>query len=125
MLQSHGGSINISTGGGGYLRAGTSTNHVDASGINVGSYGIAMNGNSISNVGNMTIDTLSARGNNIFCSNAFTIGGDLFAGSTDEFYRGRNGLTMYVRRTDAAGNDNGYYTIQVNRGIIHNVVAHG
>ena len=121
-----GGSINISTAGGGYLRAGLDSTNVRASGITVGTGGINMSGNGISNVSIIGIGTIAPNegSTGITCTADFIISGGLYAGAYQQFYRGVDSGTMYVRRTDAQGNDNGYYLVQINRGIIHNLVAY-
>jgi len=119
-----GGSIDINTAGGGVFSAGIGRTNAFATGLTIGNFGLAMDGNSISNVGTMTIDTLAPRSNTITCTANFNITGNLYAGEETEFYRGVNSATMYVRRTDAQGNNNGYYTIQINKGIIHNIESH-
>lgn len=71
------GALNIATNGGGYVRAGTNTTHLDASGVNVGSGGINMDGeHGISNV-NAISDV-----NSITSSNKLSIsaGGTEFTG---------------------------------------------
>lgn len=119
-----GGSININTAGGGVLSAGIGRNNVFATGLTIGNFGLAMDGNSISNVDTMTVDTLAPRTRTITCTANFNITGNLYAGAETEFYRGVNATTLYVKRTDAQGNNNGYYTIQINKGIIHNIESH-
>jgi len=117
-------SITLSTSSG-YLTCGTNTNHPSVSGLNVGSYGIAMGGHEISDIGNMSVNTITTYNTSAVNFNAgLNVSGPLYAGEVSDFYRGVNAATLYVKRTDAAGNDNGYYTIQINRGIVHNVVAH-
>ena len=77
-----GGKINITTANGGFLRAGFDTNHVNVSGINTGSYGIAMNGvNGISGcpgIGNSSGDLNISSGGNISISPS----NSLFLGNT-------------------------------------------
>lgn len=68
-----GGSINIDTAGGGYLRAGLDSTNVRVSGITVGSSGINMDGNGISNCSGIS----NAGGSsNYTCSGNMTIRGD-------------------------------------------------
>ena len=120
----YGGSIDINTAGGGIFSAGIGRTNAFATGLTIGSFGLAMEGNSISNVNSITIDTLAPRSSTITCTANFNITGNLYAGEEIEFYRGVNATTLYVRRTDAQGNNNGYYTIQINKGIIHNIESH-
>lgn len=120
------GRLNISDGSGHYLRMGFGEgDNPFVSGLNVGGYGIAMGGHEISNIGNMSVNTITTYNTSAVDFNAgLNVSGPLYAGQVSDFYKGVDALTLYVKRTDAAGNDNGYYTIQINRGIVHNVVAH-
>lgn len=112
--------------GNAYLKMGFGTSHPEASGFNItGSHGIKLNGNGISECSGLAVTTVTTYNTNAVDFNAgLNVTGPLYAGAVSDFYKGVNSTTLYVKRTDAAGNDNGYYTIQINRGIIHNVVAH-
>lgn len=120
------GRLNISDGSGHYLRMGFGEgDNPFVSGLNVGSYGISMKGHEISDIGNMSVTTITTYNTSAVDFNAgLNVSGPLYAGEVSDFYKGVDALTLYVKRTDAAGNDNGYYTIQINRGIVHNIVAH-
>lgn len=120
------GRLNISDGSGHYLRMGFGEgDNPFVSGLNVGNYGISMKGHEISDIGNMSVTTITTYNTSAVDFNAgLNVSGPLYAGEVSDFYKGVDALTLYVKRTDAAGNDNGYYTIQINRGIVHNVVAH-
>lgn len=73
-----GGTLNITTGGGGYVKAGVDTTHLDASGVNVGSGGIAMGGNSISNCKDISITGgISANGGTLKINDKTKITGGL------------------------------------------------
>lgn len=74
-----GGSINVSTNGGGYLRAGTNTTHVDVSGLNVGGAGIAMGGASIGGCSQIGVNTIGSNSTGIVTVNtALHVQGGLY-----------------------------------------------
>lgn len=116
-----GGSISIHKGNY-YLEMGIATDHPSVSGLNAYG-GINMHGNDISNIDIITLNTISPRSSDVECTANLHVSGELYAGSGST-YRGVNSTTLYVPRLDAAGNPNGYYTLQFMRGILWNAVAH-
>lgn len=88
-----GGSINVSTNGGGYLRAGTNTTHVDVSGLNVGSAGIAMNGSSIGGCKQIGVNTIGSYSSGVVhCNTAFYADSTLYYKGYDNQYHQVAGL---------------------------------
>lgn len=88
-----GGSINVSTNGGGYLRAGTNTTHVDVSGLNVGSAGIAMNGSSIGGCEQIGVNTIGSYSSGVVhCNTAFYADSTLYYKGYDNQYHQVAGL---------------------------------
>ena len=70
--------LNINTAGGGYLRAGTNTTHVDASGINVGNAGITCTGSGGIDLQNKMLggcSKISNNGNGVEISENVTLSG--------------------------------------------------
>lgn len=124
VLQLHGGSININTGGGGYLRAGTSTNHVDASGINVGSYGIAMGGNSIGNCNNIAVNRIVGNSQDVVIDSNPTITGTLHCNNKISGYGFNNfadGIDLWVQVGETSSTGGGWKQIKIRGGLIYQV----
>jgi hypothetical protein len=72
-----GGSISVTTPGGGHLIAGVSIKNVDVSGLTVGADGIDMNGHEIGSCNKIAVGTIVGNGGNVTIDSNPTITGTL------------------------------------------------
>ena len=120
-----GGSIDVSTNGGGYLRAGTNTTHVDVSGLNVGGAGIAMGGNQIGNCNKISVDTITGNSSNALEIDADpTIKGSLYCNNKIYGYGFNNfadQIDLWVQVGNTSSTGGGWKQIKIRGGLIYEV----
>ena len=120
-----GGSINVSTNGGGYLRAGTNTTHVDVSGLNVGGAGIAMGGNQIGDCNKISVDTITGNTSpNMTIDANPTIKGTLRCNNKIYGYGFHNfadNVDLWIQVGDTSSTGGGWKQIRIVGGLIYQV----
>ena len=120
-----GGSININTAGGGVLSAGIGRNNVFATGLTIGNFGLAMDGNSIGNCNNISLNKIVGNSStNITIDANPTVTGTLSCNRKITGYGFNNfadNIDLWIEVGDTSSTGGGWKQIKIRGGLIYEV----
>lgn len=121
----HGGSIDINTAGGGVLSAGIGRNNVFATGLTIGNFGLAMDGNSIGNCDNISLNRIVGNSSTEISIDANPIiKGTLRCNNKINGYGFNNfadNIDLWIEVGDTSSTGGGWKQIKIRGGLIYEV----